>query len=121
MKLSEYKNEDALELLADILDPLAEIMTDPKIREFSKDKKANRMQVIQYLLKNHAKSIIAVFARIDNTPVEKFDANILSMTTKLLEVFNDKDFIDFFRSQGQMLAGEPSGSVTESTEETGEA
>lgn len=124
MKLSEYKNEDALELLADILDPLSDIMTDEEfkriLQEESTKKSINKMAIIQYLLKNQSKQIIRILAIIDGTPVEDFEVNILSLTQKLLDVFNDKEMVDFFKSQGQMLAGETSGSVTENTEATEE-
>ena len=120
MKLSEYKNEDALELLADILDPLSDIMTDGEFIRILQDGSTTKMAIIQYLLKNQSKQIIRILARMDGTPVEDFEVNILSLTTKLLDVFNDKEMVDFFKSQGQMLAGETSGSATENTEATEE-
>lgn len=121
MKLSEYKNEEALELLADIMDPLSDIMTDENFKKLLSEEKTTKMGMIQYLLRNQSKPIIAILARMENTPVEEFQVNILSLTTKLLDVFNDKELVDFFKSQGQMVAGEPSGSATENTEETEEA
>lgn len=116
MKLSEYKNEDALDLLADILDPISDIFMDVEFREQIKN--ANKMQIVQYLLKNHKKPILQIMARLDNIPVEEYEMNLLSLPKKLLEIVNDKELIDFFRSQGQMMANETSGSATVSTEET---
>lgn len=120
MKLSEYKNEDALELLADLLNPLAEIMSDEEFKKVLTKENTTKMEMIQYLLRNKNKQIIAILARMENTPVEEFEVNIISLTKKLLDVFNDKELIDFFQSQGQMLAGETSGSATENTEATEE-
>ena len=41
MKLSEITGEAALDLLADIIEPAAEIMSDPKVKElFEKNKAA---------------------------------------------------------------------------------
>lgn len=121
MKLTDYKNEDALDLLADILDPISEILTDPEIIKMVKAEKTDKIKAVQYLLKQHQKPIIKIMARLDSVPVEQYEVNILSIPKKLLEIMNDKELIDFFRSQGQMMASGSFGSVTENTEETGKA
>ena len=45
MKLSEYKNEDALDLLADLIEPAYVIMTDETFRDMIGT--ANKMQMIR--------------------------------------------------------------------------
>jgi len=121
MKLSEYKNEDALDLLADILDPLSEILTDEGVRQMAKDKDTTKIKAVQYLLKNQKKPIIQIMARLDGIPVEKYELDILSLPKKILEIMNDKELIDFFQQQGQMMASDISGSAMESTEGTEKA
>ena len=120
MKLSDYKNEDALDLLADILEPVSEIMTDKKFKEIVLQK-TPRIEIVRYLLKNQNKNIIKALARIENVPVEKYNKNILEMTKSLLEILNDKELVDFFTSQGRTMVNECSGSATENTEEIDEA
>lgn len=114
MKLSEYKNEDALELLADIIDPVTKVMQDPGMAKIARTGK--KIQIVKYLLKNHAKSIIEVFARVENVPVEEYNGNIISMTKELLEILNDEEMVDFFTSQEQTKDATSSGPAMEITE-----
>lgn len=114
MKLTEYKNEDALDLLADLIEPASEIMSDPKIKEMmGKDAKTKVAKIVQHILKNHKKSIIAILARLDNTPVKEYKCDIFTLPIKILELLNDKDLIDFFSSQELMEDQKLFGSVTE--------
>ncbi len=116
MKLSEYKNEDALELLGDILEPLSDIMNDDEFKALIKGE-TNKMKLVQYLLQKKGKSIIQILARLDGVPVEQYNKNIVQMANDLLDLVNDKELTDFFASQSQSLII-PSGSATENTEET---
>ena len=54
MKLSEVKGEAALDLLADIIEPAAEIMSDPKVKDLISVK--NKGAIIKILIKDHKKS-----------------------------------------------------------------
>lgn len=117
MKITEYRNEDALDLLADIIGPASAIINDNVFR--SKMQTEPKLTLVMYILKNHKRSIIEILARLEGKTVKEYDANVIQMTKSLLEIMNDKELIDFFRSQGQMTVGAFSGSATETTEETG--
>jgi hypothetical protein len=117
MKLSEYKNEDALDLLADIIEPISKILSDRKVQDLALNDVEARMGAVKYLLKNHKKSIIEIMARLDNVPLEKYEVNIWSLPNKLIELLNDKELISFFHSQAQKTVGESFGFATESTKE----
>lgn len=119
MKLSEYKNEDALDLLADLLEPIGNISSDKAF--IATINKSTRFEIAQYLLKNHKEDIITILARISGQKREEYSANAMQMLSQLLEVVNDKEFVDFFQSQGLKAIGASSGSVMENTEETGKA
>lgn len=116
MKISEYRNEDALDLLADIIDPVSEIITDPAIQQMVKAN--NRIKIVSYVLKKHKEPILKVLARIEGVSVSEYDASIMKMTRDLLEILNDKELANFFYSQGQTMGSAPSGSATETTKET---
>lgn len=96
-KLSEYKNEDAIEVIADIIEPLSAIFTDDEIK-----KEKNRMKAISKALKKYKKEVIQILARIDDVPVEKYECNALTLPIKVLEVMNDKEIQDFLESLGAM-------------------
>lgn len=100
MKLSEYKNEEALDILADLIEPVAEIMADPNFKEVVQAK--NKTAIIKVLIKDHKKSIIEILAIIDGVPVEEYEVNVFTLPLKLLDLLNDKDLVSFFTSQASM-------------------
>lgn len=115
MKLSEFENEKALDLLADILEPTAEIFTDKELVDYARNGK--KIKAINVALKNHQESVIAILAALDGVEPKDYKGNIVTMTVSLLEILNDDDLISVFRSQGQMISSVASGSATENTEE----
>lgn len=116
MKLSEYKNEDALDLLADIIEPVSSILGDTEIAKATRDGE-KKAKLIKLALKNHPSEIVEVLARMDGVPVEEYDANIAKMVGKLMEILNDKELLDFFTSQRLTEVEISSSDVTENTEE----
>ena len=100
MRLSEIKGEAALDLLADIIEPMTEIMSDPKVKELFEKK--DKAAVIKCIIKNHKSAIIEILATVDGVPVKDYDMNVFTLPIKLLELFNDPELINFFTSQGLM-------------------
>ena len=114
MKLTEYQNEDAIDLLADLIDPVTEIIADPEIQRLWY--KSTKIKLIQYALKSYKKQVLEILARIDGVPVEEYKCNVFTLPVKILQLLNDEELISFFDSQGLKIGNEYSGSVTESTE-----
>ena len=82
MKLSEYKNEDALELLADLIEPVSVLMTDEQLKKMV-TADAKKLDIARYLLKSHNKEIIAVLARLNGADVRSSSTRItISDNTK---------------------------------------
>lgn len=106
MKLSEIRGEEALDVLADMIEPASEIMSDPNIKKLVEAK--NRPALIKTLIKDHKKSIIEILAIIDGVPAEEYNVNVFTLPLKLLELLNDKELVSFFTSQ------EPMGDVISS-------
>lgn len=118
-KLSEYKNEEAIELLADILDPVSVILTDEDVKNTYRTTK-NKMAIIKIILKNHPSEVVDILALLEGVPRNEYECNVVSAPVKLIELSKDKELMDFFKSQGQNLDVEFSGSATENIEETEE-
>jgi hypothetical protein len=97
MKLSDYKNEDAVEVIADIIEPLSVIFTDEEIKN-----EKNRMKAIAKALKKYKKEVIQILARIDGVSVDKYECNALTLPIKVLEVMNEKEVQGFLESLGAM-------------------
>lgn len=113
-KLSEYKNEEAIELLADILEPVCEICADD---EFQKSLSKSKMEIVQTCMKKHSKALLKIMAVLDGVPFEEYHVNILELPVKVLQLLNDEELMNFFHSQGQMISSVASGSAMENTQE----
>ena len=115
-KLSDYKGEDAIELWADLLEPLSAMFTNPKVIEVYKDKGASVMSKAKAILKECKSETIQFLERVDETPVDGL--NILIRLVQLLaELEEDESLKGFFEFAGQeKTESVSSGSVTESTE-----
>lgn len=116
MKLSSFENEKAVELIGKILKPTANIFTDPIIKK-AIAKKTNNIDLISLVLEKHPKDIVFILATLDGKTVKEYKANVIQMTTSLLDMINDPIIADFFTSQAQEIAKESSGVPTENTEE----
>lgn len=114
-KLSEYKDEEALDLLAELIEPAGDIFSDKEVVTQIRSK--NKMAAISLAIKNHKKSVIEIMAVLDGVPVREFHCNILTLPGQLVEILNDEDLWDFFVSQGLMEEQTPSGSAMGTTEE----
>lgn len=113
-KLSEYRGEEALEILADLIEPAAEIMTDKKIAEAFRGKNAG--EAIKIALKDHKRSILNIMARLDGEDPAAYAPNVFALPRQLLEIFNDPDLVQLFSLQGQNAEQTISGSATGNTE-----
>ena len=113
MKLSEYQGEAALDILADLIEPAGEIMSDKEIWEVFKK---NRFKAIGLAIKNHKKAVMQILATMDGVPVDEYKCNVFSLPVKILEILNDPSLVQLFTYQGQMGDANSSGSVSENTE-----
>ena len=114
MRLSDFKNEDALDLLANIIDPASEIMMDPKVAETFRTKPP--LFAVKEILKNHKKSAIEIVAAMHNKKPEEFKFNVITLAGDVLEILNDPEILQVFSSQSQTMDETSSGSATENTE-----
>ena len=114
MKLSEYQGEAALDILADLIEPAGEIMSDKQIGDVFKE---NRFKAIGLAIKNHKKAVMQILATMDGVPVDEYKCNVFSLPVKILEILNDPDLVQLFTYQGQTGDAKSSGSASENTEE----
>lgn len=117
MKLSDFENEDALDLLAAIIEPAAEIMGDPKVVQLYKEKPM--LFVVAEILKNHKKSAMEIVAAMHGKEPDECKFNVITLTKDVLDILNDPEILQVFSSQSQMTDEKPSGSATESTVDSG--
>ena len=114
-KLSDYKDEEAIELWADLLEPIGEILGDEEIAEVVRAKKS-KMIIAKTILKSHPKETESVLLRIDPEPL-----NGVNIILRLMEIITDigknEELKSFFGYAEQEKEETSSGSVMENTED----
>lgn len=109
MRLSDVKGEKALDVIADIIEPISEIMADKDVTKLIRQKR--RPAAISAAIKNHKKAVIAVLAALDGKSVDEYECNVLSLPKQILDIVNDPAVMELFTSQIPKTST-PSGSVT---------
>ena len=93
--ISDFKNGDAIDLIADIIEPITNIMQDENIKKkfMSEDK---RVYAIKQALKSHKSDILEILARLDGVEVKDLNYTPISLVTKCVQILSDKELTDFF-------------------------
>lgn len=120
-RLSDYKNEAALDLLVEIMEPAAELMSDSDAVGLLYSKKpGDRMKGVTQMIKGHKGAVISILAALDGVPVDQYECGFFTLPTRLLEVLNDKELLTFFMDQQTESSEKYSSSAMENIEEHGE-
>lgn len=115
MKLSEIKGKAAIEVIGLIIEPAAEIMTDPDFRDLARQRKITKAASVA--LKNHQEAVLTILAALDGEDPETYNPSLLSIPAKLLELFNDPELMELFTPQDQISERPSYGPVSENTED----
>ena len=115
-RLSDYKDEEAVELWANLLDPFINIFKDEDVRGMFAAKKPSIL-IAQEMLKSHKKDVSAIMLIIDPTPLDGLNI-LIRLVTMINEMFEDPTLRSFFGSSAGVNKVEiPFGSATENTED----
>lgn len=114
-RLSEYKNEEAIILLADLIEPLAKIMGNEELRTAYKKGGMTKAGLVAIAMKSNAKEVVQVLAILDGEDPEKYEITALQIPAKLMQALNDPDLMAFWKAQGQQMQSAPSTSAPETT------
>lgn len=116
MKLGEIKGERAVETIAEIIEPIANIAVDPDTSKlFFMERKEGETQresairnfseKIPDLLKTHKKDILAILCAVNNTEPE--DLKLIDIIRGTIDLANDQDFLSLFLSVADSKDGTP--------------
>ena len=113
-KLSDYKDEQAIELWADLLDPLVEIFKDQRIIDAFRSGKPT-IVLAQEMIKSHANEVSKMLLIVDPTPLNGLNI-LIRLVGVLNELMEDPTLSDFFGLSAVVKKQETSfGSATENT------
>ena len=112
-RLLDARGDEAIELLADLMDPVADIAADPQVVRCIET--GQNVKAVKFALKDHAKAVREMLAACAGVPAEEYQKNVIEMATELLAIVNNPDVAQLFTTQVQTEAP-VSGPVTEATE-----
>lgn len=94
-KLSEVKGEEALDVLADILEPIVTIINDEEVKAGFETNVAKSVSVA---LKKYKTEILQIFASINGKSVEETckEIDILSLPSYIVEILNEPEIQRLF-------------------------
>lgn len=119
-KLQDVKGEEALDVLADVLEYAVKLVQNDTIREILNKKGFRDVEAIKVLIKEGKHEIIQMMATIDGKPYNEFlnSLDLLTLPVMLYETFNDEALQAVFTSQVQKMGVNSSGLATENIEES---
>lgn len=127
MRLSDIKGERTLDVIADIIDPIANIAEDPTAADLFARKALpdgenprqfamRRLRAgVPALLRGHKNDLISIMAAIKGTGREEYARalNLAVLLTDLYDLITDEAFMSFFTSDESGTDGGFSGESTD--------
>lgn len=100
IKITDIKGEEAIEVLADVIEPLTAIFADKEMLKLANGDGATAIKYISVALKNHKAEVLQIMARLENKPLEEYkkEVNILTLPMQLLTIANDESVKALFNS-----------------------
>ena len=116
MKLSDIKGERAVEVIADLIEPIANIASDKECADLFSVKPVNGenknvtarkhlVKKVPLLLRTHKRDVIQVIATLDGKSVEEM--NLFSITSALIGMVQDEALIQLFTSAARSVEETP--------------
>lgn len=115
MKLSEFKDEEALEILEKILDPVSVIMTDMRFVSLVRTNKP-KIIIAKEIVKDHKKEVVEILAAVNGETPETYHFTLISLLKDAVDLLDDPDLNEVFQWQGQTGGVKSSVSALENTE-----
>lgn len=100
MRLSDIKDERALDVLADIIEPAADILSDEEVKTMYRSGQP-MLRLAAYIIRNHKKSIIEIMACLDGEDPKDYSFNLVTLPQRILELINDPGLNSLFTSRVQ--------------------
>jgi len=122
MKLSDIKGERAIEVIADLIEPIANIATDKDcaglfsvkpVKGEDKNVTATKHLVkkVPLLLRTHKRDVIQIIATLDGKSVDEM--NMFSIARALIGVVQDEALIELFTSAARSVEETPPTDTSE--------
>ena len=117
-KLSDYKNDEAIELWADLLEPMNTILSNEEVRAVIQSGQS-KLVIAKSILKTCNKEAEQILLTIDPTPIDGMNL-VLRLVALLADIGQNEEIKGFFGYAEQEQTEKESGGLpTENTEVEG--
>ena len=120
--LADIKGDAALELVADLIDPVTEIMSDPAVAAAYRgtdDEPGSKAKAIKVAIKAHKKAVTTILALMDEEDPKTYQPSAMVIPVRLLQILNDPDMNSLFTLPDQTSEENTSGSASENSKDEG--
>ena len=114
-KLSDYKNEEAIDLWMDLLEPIGNILQNDRIKTAYKSGNSP-LKIAQEIIKECRNDAVTILLRIDPEPINGLNI-VVRLVDIIMEFDQSEELKDFFHSAGTVTKGASSGNATANTED----
>lgn len=121
MRLSEIKGGDAIDVIADIIDPVTAIIADKEVAKVIKANKP-KLLIAKTILKRQKDNILLILAILNQENPKEFKPSLVELPVMLIQLITDvmdnEELMSLFHSQDMMISSGSSTPVMQTTEET---
>lgn len=100
-QLSQFKDEEALDIIADILEIAVKICTNNDLIKAVKANK-NRAEIAKIIIKSNKAEVMQLLSVLSDE--EEYHCTGVSVISDVITLLNDKELMSFFTSQAQTNA-----------------
>lgn len=111
MRLSDFKDEEAIEVVADLLEPISKIVSN---QETSEARGGGMIGFASTMLKNSKRDVMDMLAILSKQDPAEYHCTAATVFKDVLDMLNDPELMQLFGLRRQTAAS--SGSASESTE-----
>lgn len=113
MKLSDYKNEQAIEVAAKIMSPICKIVSNPENKKMQGN---NKLEFATAMLQNNPVEVKELLAILSGKNPDEYQCNGVTAMVGLFEMLSDPEMMELFGLQSKTEGRSCSGAQSENTE-----
>lgn len=114
MRLSDFKDEKAIEVVANLLVPIGHIVANPANKEAQSE--GSMLSLASSMLKNNAADVKAMLAILNDIEPEKYTCTAATVLRDIVNMLGDPELQQLFGLQRQTLTSAGSASTISEVE-----
>ena len=109
-RLSDFKNEEAVIVVGELLDPILAILQD--VANASIELDGNYIKMFSQIFKNSPKQMLHIFAILSRQKPEEYTCTATEVMANIVTIATDAELIGLFTSQSRMGDARSSGNAS---------